>query len=380
MPSKPLDKDNFFPNSQLPTPNSRTKVVIIGAGIIGACIAYELSLIKDFKVTLIDADSPGSGSTSAALGVLMGIISHKTKGRAWKLRENSLQRYQTLIPELRSLTDLPITENRQGIVMLRTDDEEGWEKLVEIRAKQGFKLELWDLATLHRFCPQVSNPRVTGAVYSPEDRQIHPGQLCAALVAGALKNGLNCRFGIRAEIKSGEKRVIAGDGVYEFDWLVISAGLGSTALSDNNISIRPVLGQALEIKLPAPLEPESFAPVITGEDVHIVPLGDSRYWVGATVEFPDADGRVHPETGLLEEVRRMAIDWCPGLARGTIERTWWGKRPRPENKSAPVIETHPYYDNVLLATGHYRNGVLLAPATALMIKNMILKGEKNLLV
>ncbi|MBR8830835.1 MAG: FAD-dependent oxidoreductase [Chlorogloea purpurea SAG 13.99] len=355
------------------------RILIIGAGVIGASIAYELSRVKNLQVTLIDSHGATEGATCAALGVLMGVISHKTKGRAWKLRQSSLERYRTLIPELRSLTNLPIAHNQQGILMLRTDTEDRWEKLVTIRQSQGFSLELWDREKLYRFCPEVDNPRLTGAVYSPQDTQIHPGQLTAALVAGAVKNGIDCRFGVTVEniIASGDNRraeaILTSDGIYQFDRLVISAGLGSTALSDNSIELRPVLGQALEMKLPSPLETGSFAPVITGEDVHIVPLGDCRYWVGATVEFPDFDaGEVHPETGLLEGVRQKAIDWCPGLALGTIERTWWGKRPRPHDRPAPVIETHPDYDNILFATGHYRNGVLLAPATASIIKDMII--------
>ena len=76
------------------------KIAIIGCGIVGAAIAYELSLVKGLDITLIDQKAPASGSTNAALGILIGIISRKTKGRAWRLREASMQRYPTLISEL----------------------------------------------------------------------------------------------------------------------------------------------------------------------------------------------------------------------------------------------------------------------------------------
>ena len=77
-----------------------TKIIIVGCGVVGAAIAYELSLISSLDITIIEEKTPASGSTGAALGVLMGVISGKKKGRAWKYRDYSLQRYETLIPEL----------------------------------------------------------------------------------------------------------------------------------------------------------------------------------------------------------------------------------------------------------------------------------------
>ena len=77
-----------------------SKIVIVGCGVVGAAIAYELSLISDLDITVIEKNTPASGSTGAALGVLMGAISQKKKGRAWRFRATSLKRYETLIPEL----------------------------------------------------------------------------------------------------------------------------------------------------------------------------------------------------------------------------------------------------------------------------------------
>jgi glycine/D-amino acid oxidase-like deaminating enzyme len=120
-----------------------------------------------------------------------------------------------------------------------------------------------------------------------------------------------------------------------------------------------------------PLANPHFQPVITGNDVHIVPIGGNNYWVGATVEFPHNGHEIPPNQELLTKVWHQAITFCPDLATGTIVRTWSGLRPRPENRPAPVIEKLPGFSNVILATGHYRNGVLLAPATANTIREMI---------
>jgi glycine/D-amino acid oxidase-like deaminating enzyme len=363
-----------------------TQVAIVGCGVVGAAIAYELSQVPGLKITLLDEKAPASGSTGAALGVMMGAISHKIKGRAWQLRQASLQRYETLIPELEFLTGIKIPFNQQGIVMLCFAGEawDKWEKLLEIRSSQGFKLEIWDLAQLQAHCPQIASEGMIGAVYSPCDRQVNPTILTQALVAGAVRNGVNCRFGVKIQKNTATDldglnssccdRIYLGDEALEIDWLIIAAGLGSTLLSASlakSIEIRPVLGQALQLKLPRTLGNLAFQPVITGNDVHIVPLGNGEYWVGATVEFPNESGVVIAQPELLEKVRQDAISFCPVLAEATIMRTWSGKRPRPEGESAPIIGLLPGYRNVLLATGHYRNGVLLAPATALAIRDRI---------
>jgi glycine/D-amino acid oxidase-like deaminating enzyme len=99
-------------------------VAVIGCGIIGAAIAYELSRVSGLKITVLDRQPPAQGSTGAALGVLMGVISHKVKGRAWQLRQTSMQRYETLIPELVSLTGHQIPFNRSGILMLCFAEED----------------------------------------------------------------------------------------------------------------------------------------------------------------------------------------------------------------------------------------------------------------
>ena len=358
-------------------------VAIIGAGIIGAAIAYELSLVEGLRITLIDKQVSASGSTGAALGVLMGIISRKTKGRSWELRQTSLERYETLIPELEILTKQSIPVNHQGILMLRFTEEpiEEWEKLITIRQSQGYDLRLWDKETLNRKCPHIDNHKIVGAVYSPQDLQIDPKKLTQALVKGASINGVNCKFGIEVKniisntLKDSSIRqccaIETTEGNLEIDQLVIAAGLGSTPLtvkSSQPLDIRPVLGQALQIKLDKLPGNKDFQPVITGNDVHIVPLENREYWIGATVEFPNEIGEIISQPELLERIKQQAISFCPTLQDAKIIKTWFGKRPRPQGEPAPVIRKLPQYNNVLLATGHYRNGVLLAPATALAIR------------
>ncbi|NMG07251.1 FAD-dependent oxidoreductase [Brasilonema sp. UFV-L1] len=375
-------------------------VVIIGCGVVGATIAYELSKVKGLKITVVDQQLPAQASTGAALGVLMGVISQKTKGKAWQMRQTSIQRYETLITELEPLTDRTIHFNRQGILMLLSEgfmsdsekEDAGiseWKKLQEIRQSQGFSLEIWDTAKLKQVCPHVNNDQIVGAVYSPCDRQVDPTALTLALIDAAKHNGVDFKFGVQvsgtqpqsvspSEKEDSEKycsQLETTEGKITADWFVVAAGLGSSLLSTQlkqMIDIRPVLGQALCVRLGDSLGNPDFQPVITGDDVHIVPVGGGDYWIGATVEFPTNKDELIADRELLELVRKQAIAFCPDLATATTIRTWSGLRPRPERRPAPVIGKLPGYRNILFASGHYRNGVLLAPATAYAICEMII--------
>ncbi|EFA72255.1 NAD(P)/FAD-dependent oxidoreductase [Cylindrospermopsis raciborskii] len=376
-------------------------VVIIGCGVVGAAIAYQLSQIKGLNITVFEKNQPAQGSTAAALGVLMGVISHKTKGKAWQIRQESIKRYQTLIPELEEITGRKIPCNRQGIVMLLSEDPthplksgveamSDWEELRQVRKSQGWELKVWDREKLGNFCPQVNNPMVIGAVYSPQDLQLNPTALTLALVDAAQRNGVQFKFGVAVRnhqapssqivqitphVQEQLKSIDTTEGVVTADWFIITAGLGTTALTrqlNHQVTIRPVLGQALYLSLGRSLGNPDFQPVITGNDVHLVPMGNGDYWVGATVEFPNGEDDVLPSKELLELVKQQAIAFCPELASAKILRSWSGLRPRPEGRPAPIIEKLASYTNIILATGHYRNGVLLAPATASAVQNMIL--------
>jgi glycine/D-amino acid oxidase-like deaminating enzyme len=372
-------------------------VVIIGCGVVGAMIAYELSQVPGLNITVFDRKSPAQASTGAALGVLMGVISQKVKGSAWHMRRNSIQRYATLIPEIEAITGRKIPFNCQGIVLLLSEDLEHplasgvevqseWEQLQEIRRSQGWRLEIWDIEQLRKFCPHINHPKITGAVYSPQDYQLNPTALTLALVDAAQRKGVNFKFNVsvtgieippeKSEFEDEQKCsfVETSAGKVSADWFIVSAGLGSTSLTaqlDQMVDIRPVLGQALYLSLGRILGNPDFQPVITGNDVHIVPVGGRDYWVGATVEFPANGAEIPPSKELLESLRQQAIAFCPELAKASVIRTWSGLRPRPEGRPAPVIGKLSGFSNVLLATGHYRNGVLLAPATAQAIHQIV---------
>ncbi|MGB3137096.1 MAG: FAD-dependent oxidoreductase [Nodosilinea sp.] len=367
------------------------RITIIGCGVVGAAIAYELSLCPEVQVTVLDRAQPAQGSTAAALGVAMAVISHKVKGRNWRLRQQSLERYPTLIAELEALTGQSIQRNTQGILSLCFDAEKlpRWRSLQDIRHRQGYRLELWEPEQVRDRCPHLSAEGLAAGIFSPQDFQISPTALTEALVAGAQINGAVFHFAqpvvefISAEgnTQSSATGVQTATQTIASDAVVLSTGLGTLPLTQRlqqPTNLGPVLGQALRLHLDSPLGRPQFQPVVNGHDIHLVPLGGGDYWVGATVEFPpettlEAALAMQPEAERLKEVLRGAIAYCPALATGTVTQRWFGLRPRPQGQPAPVIQPLAGYSNIWLATGHYRNGVLLAPATALAVRDSLLE-------
>jgi glycine/D-amino acid oxidase-like deaminating enzyme len=370
------------------------RVLIVGCGIVGATIAYELSGDDRFDITVVDrqpgpVEADGAGvcptSTGAALGLLMAAIAKKEKGRNLKMRLAGVDWYDRVIPELIETTGLEIPYNRQGILMLQyqsdrfEDDRRQWEALMKIRPSQNRRLEIWYPNQIRSVCPQidVTHDRAWGAVYSPDDRQVHPAILTQALINAAQQRGVKFEFGREAlGVTLGKNPgVKTTTGTIKSDVVVISAGLGSAKMS--TLDLRPVLGQAIQVTMAEPIGTPGFQPVITGHDVHLIPVNQTPenldYYVGATVEFQAEPtiGALKPDPTAFDTLWTQACGMIPALESATQVRRWSGLRPRPNGRPAPIIEWTDENSKILLATGHYRNGVLLAPATAMEVRSML---------
>lgn len=365
------------------------RVGIIGCGVVGAAIAFELS--QTHQVTVWDARGEHQWqATGAALGVLMAAITPKLKGKHLQLRLDSLKLYETLIPELEAINKTSLPYNQRGILRLCFDGDElnRWYKTQQVRAKQGFRLDILDREQLLQAYPHLgaahlweSNVPVVGAIYSPQDRQVDPVSLSAALITAAQQQGATFYFNTPVtEFESLPEQdppclthICTAAERYPVDWVIVAAGLGSMPLTttlNQTVPIYPVLGQGLHLRRPTPLTDPM--PVVNGDQVHIVPLNASEVWVGATVEFPSKEGgAVEADPVQLKGLHQRGIALDESLAHASILRTWSGLRPRPHERPAPIIERLPGYDNVVVASGHYRNGVLLAPITAQKVRQLI---------
>jgi len=169
---------------------------------------------------------------------------------------------------------------------------------------------------------------------------------------------------------SGQWRVVGDQESY--DWVVLSAGLSSSALLEplgHERPQHPVLGQALELQLAdGDQAPLNWPGSLSWSGINLVPRPQGRLWLGATVEIDQRQGQ--PEQLLaLRELDGKAPAW---LQRATVLRQWQGLRARPLGRPAPLLEQ--LEPGLLLASGHYRNGVLLAPATAAWVAEQIEQG------
>ena len=354
---------------------AEASVLVVGAGIIGRAAAWRLAE-RGHPVTLVDpalavAPAPGKPSSlsgsHAALGVRMARVFHRSSGRAWRLRQTSVALWQDWLAELEGRGHrLP---RRQGLLLLAASADElaRLERIAADRARLGMAMRLLPSDELQELCPALPGHPL-GGLLSPEDGQLDPGPVLEALLQEARQAGATCVAAAAVAVERGPGRrwrlLLAGGGAQESDWLVLALGLGTTTLLaglGHALPLEPVLGQALELELAAPL-PWNWPAALVWRGVNLVPRpvpagGGQRLWLGATLEPGDQAG-----AAALEEMRLLGGEAPPWLREARVVRHWQGLRCRPIGQAAPVLaEPEP---GLLLATGHYRNGVLLAPATA----------------
>ena len=323
------------------------RIAVVGGGIIGLAVAWRL-VRRGADVTVYD---PGrdDGAWWVAAGMLApgGEAAFETEALAGLMLE-SAKRWPAFAAELAKETghDLGYEESGTLSVALTADDAAEARRLW---AYQGLRpTALRDLE------PELS-PRVRAGAHAPHDRQVDPRRVVAALrstLAGRIVN-----------------RHVAGLGEVGADTVVVAAGCGTAALT--GLPVRPVKGQLLRLRG----EPGVLRHVINGmadgRHVYLVPRADGEVVVGATQE--ERTDRAVTAGGVLD-LLRAAIDLVPALAEFELAETIVGHRPAtPDN--APVLGA--LRDGVVVAAGHHRNGVLLAPVTADLIAELVLTGEPD---
>ncbi|CAK6686704.1 FAD-dependent oxidoreductase [Synechococcus sp. CBW1107] len=366
----------------------RADVIVIGAGLVGASTAWWLQQ-QGHAVVLIDPALAGpkgsevgkpdpavrSGSR-AALGLLMADVAQRSSGRGWRLRQRSRILWDLWCRQLAE-AGWPVPR-RPGLLVLAADAEtqERQQRLVLERQKRGVPLEWWERPQLERLDPLVPAAAL-GGLYSPRDGQIDPIAALEALLGDGLRQGVQglAERVLRLErpVNGGWSAVLAGGDHHRADWVVIAAGLGSAGLLRQVPELagaaaipplEPVLGQALELERGPDANDEalwSWPGAVVWRGLNLVPrpdlAGGRRLWLGATLEPGE---RADPLA--LERLRSLKGEAPPWLQQARLLHSWQGCRCRPQGKPAPLLEA--LADGLLLVSGHYRNGVLLAPATA----------------
>jgi glycine oxidase len=369
-------------------------VIVVGAGVIGTAIAWRCAQ-RGLDVTLIDPD-PQRGAWHTAAGMLAPVTElHYTETPLLRLNVDSLSRYPAFVNELTELTGLPTGFRACGTLSAAWDsaDLAALHDMHAFLTSLGMRAQLLTGRELRTLEPALASG-LPGGLLAPGDHQVDPRLLHAALLAAARQAGVRvvtdlARLQVRGAGEgddagagsgvSGEPvvGVVLADGTrLSGTTTVLAAGAWSATVAGLTTAsaplVRPVKGQTLRLYLPAASTMRQVVRgSVKGSAIYVVPRGNGRLVVGASSEEDGFD--VTPRAGSVYELLRDAQSLLPELSEATLEEVCTGLRPgTPDN--APVLGPA-RVSGLILATGHYRNGILLAPVTADAITEVVITGQ-----
>jgi glycine oxidase len=350
------------------------RVFIAGGGVIGLSIAWRAAQ-RGFDVTVADP-APGSGASHAAAGMLTPVSEAAfTEKELFALGAASLERYPDFAAELTAVSGQPTGFRVTGTLQVGHDHDD-LAVIDELRALQE-SLGVPGQRLTGRECRRLEpmlDPSVRGGLLVEADGSVDPRRLTRALLAAADRAGVRM---IRQPVTriDGRTARLADGTVAEADQVVLAAGWNSVNIGGLPAGavppVRPVKGQIVRLRAPRGFLSRSVRGVVQGSSVYLVPREDGELVVGATQEELGADTRV--TAGGLWELLRDARALVPGITE--LEFTEAVARLRPGTPDNGPILGPCAADGLVLATGHFRNGVLLTPVTADVIVSYLETGE-----
>jgi glycine oxidase len=341
-------------------------VIVIGGGAIGAACARELSL-SGRRVAIIDPEEPGQAWRAAA-GMLAPQIEADGEDPLLAIGVAARDHYSTLGPLLREETGIDIGLWREGIARVAGDDVEAGILRAKVHSQQqrGYECHWLEADHLRRTWPWLG-PSV-GALWAPNDGALDPESLVKALLTEAALHGsttIRDRAATLCRSKTGVLGVAAASGTYHADQVVIAAGAWSPLIDGlpRRLPVTPVRGQMAALPWPR----EAQRAIVYHKDCYLLARGDEAV-IGSTMEYAGFRAETTPE-GIARIVAATAA-LCPGLVRGKLRRTWAGLRPVTPD-GIPIIGREPELDGLWYATGHGRNGILLAGITGTLIRALL---------
>jgi glycine oxidase len=353
----------------------RPRVTIIGAGIVGLGIAWRLA--GRAEVSVFDRGKAGMGSSHAAAGMLAACCEAEPGEEALlALCRDSQARWPAFARELFEASGINVELGQEGtlVLALTADDQAEAAHRLDFQKKLGLPLEWLSAAQTRAREPHLAG-KIAGAVFSPQDHQVDNRQVVAALRLVAERAGvaIHEQAPVR-EISFHNGRadgLVLEDGTcVSSDHVVLAAGAWSRSIlglpPDRRPPVRPVKGQMLALRMdPAvPL----LTHVLWAPGAYLVPRRDGRLIVGATVEEKGFDETI--TAGGLLTLLEAAWRAIPAIEELSVDEIWVGHRPGSRD-DAPILGRGPA-ENLFYATGHHRNGILLAPVTADAMAKLIL--------
>jgi glycine oxidase len=345
---------------------------VVGGGVIGCSIAYALS-IEGLRVTVLERARVAAESSGAAAGILAPRV-HATAEHMFPLALASHARFPGLVDALRAETGLDVEYVRSGVLDLAHDDssEEALRDKVSWLRSDGHDVRwLGREESLAR--EPALNPEIRGAFYDEDAYHINPGRFTHALALAAARRGVDFRLGSEAiglrgargyveAVQTATEEVAAGQVVLATGAWMASSGRWVGA----EIPVFPVKGQILTIyTVPPPLRS-----IVFGRGSYLFPRVDGTMVVGATYERVGFDKSL--TAGALGQLFGVIPALCPALANATFDRAWAGLRPGSADE-IPIVGAAPGWENITVAAGHFRNGIMLAPVTAALVADLIVR-------
>ncbi len=352
--------------------DSTAEVLIVGGGIIGLATAVELAL-QDVRVTVITRDVH-EAATRAAAGMLAPQAEGLPPGPMLELCLRSRSLYPEWIQKLEALTGLDTQYWPCGI-LAPLYDEDLLEQAPPSGTGMGLEQQWLDQSALAQQQPGLSS-EVKGAWWFPKDAQVDNHALAQILHTAAQVLGVNIYEGVTVEAieRKGDRvchvRTSSGNWQAEVYCLTMGAWFGDLL----PIPIKPLKGQMLSVQaISDDLKEQPLHQVLFGTEVYLIPRRNGRILIGATTE--DIGFQAHNTPVGIQTLLSAAMRLYPPLQTMPLETFWSGFRPTTPDQQ-PIIGTSPY-KNAFLATGHHRNGILLAPVTASILANLLLFGHRD---
>jgi glycine oxidase len=340
-------------------------VAVVGGGLIGLAVAWR-ARVRGLSVCVLDRDEPGRGTSHVAAGMLAPISEADAGERALlRLGLESARRWPAFAAELLDVTGIDVDLRTQGTLLVARDrdEAEALDRELALRRNFGLGAERLLASQARRLEPALA-PTVRLGLDVPDDHALDPRLAVAALARAAERAGAVLRPGAEVVgIAPGEAVRLASGERIAAGRVVVAAGPWSGVLpgvpEDARIPVRPDKGQSLRLRDPA--GPGLVERVVRWDGGYLVPRSDGRYVLGATVEERGFDTQI--TAGAVHDLVRDGSELVPGVLELEVEELIAGLRPgTPDN--APVIGESPAAPGLVWATGHYRNGALLAPVTA----------------
>jgi glycine oxidase len=360
--------------------------VVVGGGVIGLGIAWRAAL-AGMTVTVVD-EAPGRGASWAAAGMLAPVTEvHYGERPLLSLNLAAAARWPAFAAEVEEASGLPVGYRPGGTLAVArdADDNAALEDLYQFQLRCGLEVERLRSRECRQLEPGLA-PSIRGGILAAGDHQVDNRALVEALLVACQRAGVRMVSGRVAELAVEADRVtgvlLAGGGpvpsradgeTLAAGVVVLAAGCWSGRLGGLAAEVlppvRPVKGQLLYLRGPA--DQPLCSRNVRGLEVYVVPRTDGRVVVGATIEEQGFDTTV--TAGAVGDLLRAALELLPDVAELELAETVVGLRPGSPDNAPMLGPAGP--DGLVVATGHYRNGILLTPVTADTIAELLATGR-----